>query len=48
MRLADLATDLLDLVLATRWEDLPSAAVDAATVFFLDTVGVACAGRMAR
>lgn len=38
---------LLDLVLATRWEDLPSEAVDAATVFFLDTVGVACAGRMA-
>lgn len=38
---------LLDLVLSTRYEDLPQDAVDAATVFFLDTVGVACAGRMA-
>ncbi len=38
---------LLDLVLSTRFEDLPPQAVDAATVFFLDTVGVACAGRMA-
>jgi 2-methylcitrate dehydratase PrpD len=38
---------LLDLILATRWEDLPPAATQAATVFFLDTIGVACAGRMA-
>lgn len=38
---------LLDLVLSTRYEDLPGQALDAATVFFLDTVGVACAGRMA-
>ncbi len=38
---------LLDLILSTRFEDLPPSAVDAATVFFLDTVGVACAGRMA-
>jgi aconitate decarboxylase len=38
---------LLDLILHTRDEDLPADAVEAATVFFLDTVGVACAGRMA-
>lgn len=38
---------LLDLILETRFEDLPAEAVEAATVFFLDTVGVACAGRLA-
>lgn len=38
---------LLDLILSTRYEDLPREALDAGTVFFLDTVGVACAGRMA-
>lgn len=37
----------LDLVLDTRYEQLPAAAVAAAKVFFLDTVGVACAGRLA-
>ena len=37
----------LDLILDTRYEDLPAEAVEAATVFFLDTVGVACAGRLA-
>jgi aconitate decarboxylase len=37
----------LDLILETRDEDLPAEAVGAATVFFLDTVGVACAGRLA-
>lgn len=44
---ADPLERLLDLVLATRYEDLPREALDAGTVFFLDTVGVACAGRMA-
>ncbi len=38
---------LLDLILQTRFEDLPPDAVEAATVFFLDTVGVACAGQLA-
>lgn len=38
---------LLDLIEHTRFEDLPQDAVDAAHVFFLDTVGVACAGRLA-
>lgn len=38
---------LLDLVLDTRYEDLPVEAIDAGKIFFLDTVGVACAGRMA-
>jgi 2-methylcitrate dehydratase PrpD len=38
---------ILDLIEQTRFEDLPAEAVEAATVFFLDTVGVACAGRMA-
>lgn len=37
----------LDLVVDTRFEDLPGTAVDAATVFFMDTVGVALAGGMA-
>lgn len=37
----------LDLVEQTRYEDLPPDAVDAARVFFLDTVGVAFAGRLA-
>jgi 2-methylcitrate dehydratase PrpD len=47
VRFTDPLERLLDLVLSTRFEDLPAEAVDAATVFFLDTVGVACAGRMA-
>lgn len=38
---------LLDLVEQTRYEDLPPDAVDAARAFFLDTVGVAFAGRLA-
>lgn len=38
---------LLDLVLDTRYEDLPAPAIEAGKIFFLDTVGVACAGRMA-
>lgn len=38
---------ILDLIEQTRYEDLPSEAVQAATVFFLDTVGVACAGKLA-
>ena len=46
-RFSDPVERLLDLVLATRFEDLPPEAVAAGTVFFLDTVGVACAGRMA-
>lgn len=37
----------LDLILDTRWEDLGAQAVEAATVFFMDTAGVACAGRLA-
>jgi 2-methylcitrate dehydratase PrpD len=37
----------LDLILDTRFEDLPPDAVEAANVFFLDTAGVACAGRLA-
>lgn len=46
-RFDDPVERLLDLILSTRFEDLPPTAVDAASVFFLDTVGVACAGRMA-
>ena len=38
---------LLDLVLDTRYEDLPADALEAGKIFFLDTVGVACAGSMA-
>lgn len=38
---------ILDLIEQTRYEDLPAPAVEAATVFFLDTVGVACAGKLA-
>ena len=38
---------LLDLVLDTRYEDLPAEAVEAGKIFFLDTVGVACAGSVA-
>ena len=38
---------ILDLIEHTRFEDLPPDAVQAATVFFLDTVGVACAGKLA-
>lgn len=37
----------LDLILETRFEDLPPEAVAAGQTFFLDTVGVACAGRLA-
>jgi 2-methylcitrate dehydratase PrpD len=37
----------LDLIENTRYKDLPEEAVAAATVFFMDTVGVACAGRLA-
>lgn len=44
---ADPIERLLDLVLDTRFEDLPQEAVEAGRVFFLDTVGVACAGHMA-
>lgn len=44
---ADPIEHFLDLVLDTRFEDLPAEAVDAATVFFMDTVGVALAGRLA-
>jgi 2-methylcitrate dehydratase PrpD len=46
-RYTDPLERLLDLVLSTRFGDLPREAVDAGTVFLLDTVGVACAGRMA-
>jgi len=38
---------VLDLIEHTRYENLPASAVEAATVFFLDTVGVACAGKLA-
>ena len=38
---------ILDLIEQTRFEDLPADAVQSAVVFFLDTVGVACAGRLA-
>ncbi|MEO8545001.1 MAG: MmgE/PrpD family protein [Burkholderiaceae bacterium] len=38
---------ILDLIEQTRYENLPAEAVEAATVFFLDTVGVACAGKLA-
>jgi aconitate decarboxylase len=38
---------ILDLIEQTRYEDLPAEAIEAATVFFLDTVGVACAGKLA-
>lgn len=38
---------VLDLIEQTRYEDLPASAVEAASVFFLDTVGVACAGKLA-
>ena len=37
----------LDLIERTRYEDLPAQTIEAAIVFFLDTVGVACAGRLA-
>lgn len=37
----------IDLVLNTRFEDLPPEAVAAGKTFFLDTVGVACAGALA-
>ena len=37
----------LDLILETRYEDLPPEAIEAGKVFFLDTVGVACAGKLA-
>ena len=38
---------ILDLIEHTRDQDLAPEVIEAATVFFLDTVGVACAGRMA-
>jgi aconitate decarboxylase len=38
---------ILDLIEQTRFDDLPSDAVSAAKVFFLDTVGVACSGKLA-
>lgn len=38
---------LLDLILDTRYQDLPADAIEAGKIFFLDTVGVACAGRIA-
>lgn len=38
---------ILDLIEQTRYEDLPAEVIEIATVFFLDTVGVACAGRLA-
>lgn len=44
---SDAIERFLDLVLDTRFEDLPAEAVAAAQTFFLDTVGVACAGRLA-
>lgn len=37
----------LDLILDTRYEDLPAEAIEAGKIFFLDTVGVACAGKLA-
>lgn len=37
----------LDLIMETRYEDLPAEAIEAGKVFFLDTVGVACAGKLA-
>lgn len=42
----DPVEQILDL-LETPYKALPSVAIEAAKVFFLDTVGVACAGRMA-
>lgn len=44
---ADAIERFLDLMLGTRDEDLPADAIAAAQTFFLDTVGVACAGRLA-
>ena len=43
----DSIEQLLDLIENTRYENLPAEALDSAKVFFLDTVGVACAGRLA-
>lgn len=37
----------LDLIETTHWETLPPDAQAAALVFFTDTVGVACAGKLA-
>lgn len=37
----------LDLIENTRFDDLPDDAVRAGSIFFLDTVGVACAGKLA-
>ncbi|NPC56960.1 MmgE/PrpD family protein [Caenimonas soli] len=37
----------LDLILDVRYEDLPAGAIEAGKIFFLDTVGVACAGKLA-
>ncbi|MBU1357767.1 MAG: MmgE/PrpD family protein [Gammaproteobacteria bacterium] len=48
---ADAHTDsierFLDLIENTRWDTLPADAQAAARVFFMDTVGVACAGKLA-
>ena len=46
-RVPDSIERFLDLILDTRFDDLPPDAVQAARVFFLDTAGVACAGRLA-
>lgn len=44
---SDSIEHFLDLIENTRYDDLPENAVNAAKVFFLDTVGVACAGQLA-
>ncbi|MBO9514769.1 MAG: MmgE/PrpD family protein [Variovorax sp.] len=44
---ADSIERFLDLIEATCYDDLPVEARQAAGVFFLDTVGVACAGALA-
>lgn len=38
---------LLDLVIDSRYDDLPDEVLQAGKIFFLDTVGVACAGSIA-
>lgn len=45
--MTDAIERFLDLVEQTRYEDLSPDTIDAARVFFLDTVGVALAGRLA-
>jgi 2-methylcitrate dehydratase PrpD len=44
---ADSIERFIDLIVDTRFDDLPPDAVAAGKVFFLDTVGVACAGQLA-